>query len=94
MNDTTVNVSWTALEFPDLSIDSFTVVYRSYYDQMAEIEVNVVPPATSCVITGLDSPAVYLFQVFATVTLNGMERVGERSNVTYFVNSKGVRLST
>ena len=36
--------------------------------------------ATSGVIAGLDSPATYQFQVFATVTVDGTSLQGERSS--------------
>ena len=37
------------------------------------------PPATSGVIGGLDPATDYQFQVFATVTLDGVPLEGERS---------------
>ena len=45
-------------------------------------------PVTSGVITDLDSTAIYQFQVFATVTVDGRTVDGERSNPVYFTRPR------
>ena len=85
-SDTSVTVSWNVL---DISIDYYTVVYtvvNSRVSQQQNEEMSAVfsSPATSGVITDLDSIAIYQFQVFATVTVNGRTVDGERSIPVYF----------
>ena len=88
LNATAVTVSWNVLnitDFPDFSIDHYTVLYSRVESQRrrrqdgtmnAQFSSNV----TSGVIAGLDSPATYLFQVFANVTVNGTSLEGNRSD--------------
>ena len=86
LNDTSVTVSWN--EIPDFSIDYYTVIYSRVSEgggrQNGEKSAQYPPPATSGVITDLDSTAIYQFQVFATVTVSGRTVDGERSNPVYF----------
>ena len=88
LNATAVTVSWNALnipDFPDFSIDHYTVLYSRVESQRrrrqdgtmsAQFPSNV----TSGVIAGLDSPATYQFQVFANVTVDGTSLQGNRSD--------------
>ena len=81
-SDTSVTVSWNVL---DISIDYYTVVYsRVSQQQNEEMSAVFSSPATSGVITDLDSTAIYQFQVFATVTVSGKAVDGERSIPVYF----------
>ena len=81
-SDTSVTVSWNVL---DISIDYYTVVYsRVSQQQNEEMSAVFSSPATSGVITDLDSTAIYQFQVFATVTVSGRTVDGERSIPAYF----------
>ena len=83
LNDTSVTVSWN--EVPDFSIDYYTVVYSRVSEGGGRQNRAQFPtPATSGVITDLDSPAIYQFQVFATVTVNGRTVDGERSTAVEF----------
>jgi hypothetical protein len=86
LNDYSANVSWRALDVPFLPV-SYTVVYSPVSQPpMEETAVVFPPPATSGVITGLVALTTYQIQVFATVTVDGMEIVGEKSDLVYFVN--------
>ena len=82
LNATAVNVSWNALVIPDFSIDHYTVLYSRVESQRRRRQDGAIQfssNATSGVIAGLDSTATYLFQVFATGTLNGTSLEGETS---------------
>ena len=83
LNDTSVNVSWNAVIFPDFPIDNYTVVYSpvSKSDRRQDGEMTAVFPGsvTSGVITDLEPAVTYQFQVFATVTANGVSVEGEWS---------------
>ena len=84
INGTAVNVSWNAVIIPDFSVDSYTVVYSPVSQRRKrqdEGEMSAVFPgtATSGVIAGLDPATDYQFQVFATVTVDGVPLEGERS---------------
>ena len=80
LNDTAVNVTWKALVIPDISVASYTVVYRELSEQdEREMSDVFISPATSGIITGLDPATYYQFQVFATVRVNGVTMNGERS---------------
>ena len=84
LNDTAVTVSWNALIIPDFSVDSYTVVYSpvsQHRRRQDGKEMSAVFPgtATSGVIAGLDPATDYQFQVFATVTVDGVPLEGERS---------------
>ena len=91
LNDYSANVSWGALDVPFLPV-SYTVVYSPVsqppMEENNESAVVFPPPATSGVITGLVALTTYQIQVFATVTVDGMEIVGEKSNLVYFVNGE------
>ena len=86
VDDTSVTVSWNDLIIPDFSIDYYTVVYSQASQQ--QMSAVFSPPATSGVITDLASPAIYQFQVFATVTVNGKAVDGEKSSPVYFVSGE------
>ena len=86
LNDTSVTVSWNNLIIPDFSIDYYTVVYSGTSQQ--QMSAVFPSPATSGVITDLASPAIYQFQVFATVTVSGRTVDGEKSSPVYFVNGE------
>ena len=93
LNASSANVSWRGLSVPLLPV-SYTVVYsrvsQTIRDQNTMNETSVVfgPPATSGVITGLVSQVTYQLQVFASVTVNGEDRSGERSSLLYFANGE------
>ena len=83
LNGTAVNVSWNAVIIPDFSVDFYTVVYspvsqRRRRQDGGEMSAVFPPPATSGVIGGLDPDTDYQFQVFATVTVDGVPLEGER----------------
>ena len=88
LNGTAVTVSWNALvitDFPDFSIDHYTVLYSRVESQRRRRQDGTMSAqfpsnAMSGVIAGLDSPATYQFQVFATVTVDGTSLQGERSD--------------
>lgn len=85
VNGTSATVSWNVLIFPDLAIDYYTVVYSQlYYQQNGEKSAVFLPPATSGLITHLDTNDIYQFQVFATVTEDGRTLNGERSSSVHF----------
>ena len=84
LTDTAVTVSWNALDipdFPDFSIDHYTVLYSQ---QDGAMSAQFSFTATSGVIAGLDSTATYQFQVFANVTVDGTSLEGERSSPVSF----------
>ena len=88
LNATAVTVSWNALvipDFPDFSIDHYTVLYsrvesQRHRRQDEEMSAQFPSTATSGVIAGLDSPATYQFQVFTNVTVDGTSLEGNRSD--------------
>ena len=86
VDDTSVTVSWNDLIIPDFSIDYYTVVYTRLSQQQNE-EMST-SPATSGVGIDLDTTAIYQFQVFATVTVDGRTVDGERSNPVYFTRPR------
>ena len=87
LNGSSANVSWTSLDVPHLPV-SYTVLYSIVPQPPAEEENAVFqPPATSGVITGLVLLATYQIQVFATVTVGGVEIAGNKSHLVYFTNS-------
>ena len=86
LNDTSVTVSWNDLIIPDFSIDYYTVVYSGPLQQ--QMSAVFPSPSTSGVITDLASPAIYQFQVFATVTVSGRTVDGEKSSPVYFVKGE------
>lgn len=93
LSETSVNVSWNELVIPQVSIDNYTVVYslvaqQQHNSQSDETRVLLSPLEISLVVSDLSFPAVYQFQVFATATVRGTERAGERSNITFFINCK------
>ena len=83
LNDTSVTVSWNVLIIPDFSIDYYTVVYSGMSQQ--QLSAVFPPPATSGVITDLSSPAIYQFQIFATVTVDDRTLDGERNTPIYYI---------
>ena len=91
LNEYSANVSWRALDVPFLPV-SYTVVYSPVsqppMEENNESAVVFPPPATSGVITGLVALTTYQIQVFATVTVDGAEIAGEKSNLVYFVNGE------
>ena len=85
LNTTAVTVSWNALVIPDFSIDHYTVLYSRVESQRRRrqdgtMSTQVPSTTTSGVIAGLDSTATYQFQVFATVTVDGIPLEGEISS--------------
>ena len=81
-NDTAVVVLWNSIQ--NFSVDFYTVVYspvsqRRRRQDGGEMSAVFAPPATSGRITGLDSATDYQFQVFATVTVDGVTLQGEGS---------------
>ena len=88
LNATAVTVSWNALvitDFPDFSIDHYTVLYsrvesQRHRRQDETIRVQFPSTATSGVIAGLHSPATYQFQVFANGTVDDTSLEGEKSD--------------
>ena len=84
VNTTAVNVSWSALIIPRLSIDYYTVLYSPMSRQMKreDGEMSAVFPsnATYGIITSLNAAVAYQFQVFATVTVNGTVFQGEKNS--------------
>ena len=78
VDNTSVTVSWNDLIIPDFSFDYYTVVYSRVSQQQNE-EMST-SPATSGVGIDLDTTAIYQFQVFATVTVDGRTVNGERSS--------------
>ena len=90
LNATAVTVSWNAVVIPDFPIDYYTVLYSLVESQRRRRQDGVMntqfpSTATSGVIAGLNSPATYQFQVFATGTVDGTPLDGERSSPTSFV---------
>ena len=93
LNATAVTVSWNALvipDFPDFSIDHYTVLYSRVESQRRRrqdgtMSAQFPSTATSGVIAGLDSIATYQFQVFATGTADGTPLQGERSSPVNFI---------
>ena len=87
LNDASVNVSWNAVIIPDFSIDSYTVVYSpvSESDRRQDGEMTAVFPGsvTSGVITDLEPAVIYQFQVFATVTVDGVSAEEKWSEPAY-----------
>ena len=82
LNDTAVTVSWNALVITDFPIDHYTVLYNRVESQRRRrqdgtMSTQFPSTATSGVIAGLDSTATYQFQVFATVTFDGIQLQGE-----------------
>ena len=86
LTDTSVTVSWNAVIIPDFPIDSYTVVYSpvSESDKRQDGEITAAFPGsvTSGVITDLEPAVIYWFQVFATITVDGVTVKGEWSNET------------
>ena len=80
LSETSVSVSWNALVIPDFSIDNYTVVYSPV---SGDGEMTAVFPGsvTTGIITDLDPALNYQFQVFATVTVDGVPLEGERSDL-------------
>ena len=82
VHDIAVVVSWNSIQ--DYPVDFYTVVYspvsqRRRRQDGGEMSAVFPPPATSGVIGGLDPDTDYQFQVFATVTVDGVTLEGERS---------------
>ena len=99
LNLTSVNVSWNALIIPDFPIDSYTVVYSpvSESDRRQDGEMTAVFPGsvTSGVITDLEPAVIYQFQVFATITVDGVSLEGDWSDPAYeFSNDKSFSSQT
>ena len=85
LNATAVTVSWSALVIPDFSIDHYTVLYSRVESQRRRrqdgaMSAQFPSTATSGMIAGLDSTATYQFQVFATVTVDGIPLEGEKGS--------------
>ena len=89
LNGSSANVSWRSLDVPHLPV-SYTVLYSIVPQPPAEEENETIvvfqPPATSGVITGLVPLATYQIQVFATVTVGGVEIAGNKSHLVYVTN--------
>ena len=85
LNATAVTVTWNALVIPDFSIDYYTVLYSRVESQRRKrqdeaMSLQFPSTATSGVIAGLDSPATYQFQVFATGIVDGTSLQGNGSS--------------
>ena len=84
VNNTAVNVAWSALIIPRLSIDYYTVLYSPVTRQIkredGEMSAVFPPYATVGIITSLNAAVAYQFQVFATVTVNGTVLQGEKNS--------------
>ena len=81
VHDTAVIVSWNSIQ--SYPVDFYTVVYSPVSQHRrrqdgGEMRAVFTPPATSGVIA-LDPDTDYQFQVFATVTVDGITLEGERS---------------
>ena len=91
LSPTSVTVSWNALIIPDFPIDSYTVVYSpvSESDRRQDGEMTAVFPGsvTSGVITDLEPAVIYQFQVFATITVDGVSLEGEWSDPAYEISN-------
>ena len=83
LTDTSVTVSWSPVVIPNFPIETYTVVYspvsESRRRQDGEMTAEFPGSVTSGVITDLDPALSYQFQVFATVTVDGVPLEGERS---------------
>ena len=79
LNDTSVNVSWNALVIPDFSVDSYSVVYSPLSQQDGELTAVFPGTVTSSVISDLNPSYNYQFQVFATISVDGVPLNGEKS---------------
>ena len=86
-DDTSVTVSWSVLVIPDFSVDTYTVVYSRLSEQEDDEEMRVVMD-TSAEFTTLNSDSIYQFEVFATVTVDGMPLEGERSSPAYLTRPR------
>ena len=84
LTDTSVTVSWSPVVIPN-PIETYTVVYspvsESRRRQDGEMTAEFPGSVTSGVITDLDPALSYQFQVFATITVDGVSLEGERSTV-------------
>ena len=79
-----VNVSWNALIHPYIPIDTYTVVYNPVSEKNRKNITAVFPGSvTSGVITDLETAVIYRFQVFATITVDGVPLEGEWSAPVY-----------
>ena len=90
LNGSSANVSWRALDVPRLPV-SYTLLYSRMSQPSAEENETIVvfqQPATSGVVTGLVPLATYQIQVFATVTVGGVEIAGNKSHLVYFANGE------
>ena len=85
--DTSVTVSWDELMIPDFSVDTYTVVYSRLSEQEDEEEMRVVMD-TSAEFATLNSKSIYQFEVFATVTIDGIPLEGERSGPAYLTRPR------
>ena len=83
-----VNVSWNALIHPYIPIDTYTVVYNPVSEKNRKNITAVFPGSvTSGVITDLETAVIYRFQVFATITVDGVPLEGEWSDPVYIASN-------
>ena len=88
-DDTSAIVSWDVLNIPDFPVTTYTVVYRQVSEQEDE-ETSVIVSETSSVISDLNIDNIYQFEVFATVTIDGIP-VGERSSPVYLTRPRKIQ---
>ena len=86
---TSVTVSWDVLIIPDFSVTTYTVLYSRLSEQEDE-EMRVEVSDTSAAISALYSDNVYQFEVFATVTVDGIPLEGERSSPVYLTRPRKI----
>lgn len=96
LSDTSVRVSWTPLDSQD--VEGYQVFYSIVSDSSSSRrrqvggEASVVflgSNVSSGVIEGLDQQAEYQFQVAVVITVSGLVREGQRSEMTtVFVEGK------
>ena len=83
-----VNVSWNSLIHPYIPIDTYTVLYNPVSEKNRKNITAVFPGSvTSGVITDLETAVIYRFQVFATITVDGVPLEGEWSDPVYIASN-------
>ena len=90
INSTAVEISWNGLIISGTSIDSYVVVYRQMPQNFTIIygkkRAMFNGFTTSGVITDIHAEDMYMFQVFAIITVDGRRLEGERSDPVYFIS--------
>ena len=87
LTDASVKLSWDAVIISGVPIHIYTVIFSavSSNDRLSDREITAVFPGsvTSGVISDLESAITYRFQIFATVTVDGVSVEGEWSNAVF-----------